>query len=80
MTSTRNGPERDATRRSGGETSHGVLLVDDERPVEKARHHAARERDVAPHAEDHIGAVPEYRARALPERDEQIERQQRDAQ
>ncbi len=63
-----------------GEPGDRILLVDCERPVEERSHHAARERHVAAHAEHDVGAVREYRTRALPERDQQLQWQQRHAQ
>src|SRR5206468_10875076 len=54
-----------------------VLFVDDERPSEERSHNAAGKREVAAHAEDHVRAMHEDRTRALPESDEQPERQEK---
>ncbi len=68
---------RDCGEHLVGEAGDRVLLVDDERFSEERRHHAAGKRDIAAHAEDHVRAMREDRTRALPESDEQPERQEK---
>src|SRR3569623_2138918 len=59
-----------------GEAADRILFVDDQGPVEQARHHAAGEGGIAAHAEHDIGAALEDGDEALPESDQQGGRQQ----
>ncbi|MNC88195.1 hypothetical protein D3C83_39870 [compost metagenome] len=54
--------------------------MDHQRAVEQARHHSSREGDIAAHAEHDVRTMQENRPSALPESDQQVERQQREPQ
>ncbi|MNY10502.1 hypothetical protein D3C86_1434870 [compost metagenome] len=59
-----------------GQAGNRVLLVQHQRAAQQRRHHAGREGDVAAHAQHHVRAHPAQRADALPERAQQVQRQQ----
>jgi hypothetical protein len=63
-----------------GEAGDRVLFVDDHRPPQQGRHHAARKGDVAAHAEHHIGPHATDLRQRLGKALQQVEGQQQLAQ
>ncbi|MNT29100.1 hypothetical protein D3C72_1648270 [compost metagenome] len=59
-----------------GQAGDRVLLVQHQRAAQQRGHHAGREGDVPAHAKHHVRLHPAQRADALPERAQQVQRQQ----
>ncbi|SOY49839.1 hypothetical protein CBM2585_A160381 [Cupriavidus taiwanensis] len=59
-----------------GQAGDRILLVQHQRPSQQRGHHAGRESDIAAHAQHHARTHPPQRGDALPERAQQVQRQQ----